>query len=60
MPRTNIPRDDPAQPLRPANPADALWVSWQSTIDALYSEGLAGSPKCTVIAFARTSPSARR
>jgi peptidoglycan/xylan/chitin deacetylase (PgdA/CDA1 family) len=47
MPRTNIPHNDLAQWLRPANPADTLWVNWQNTIDTLYAEGLAGSPKWT-------------
>jgi peptidoglycan/xylan/chitin deacetylase (PgdA/CDA1 family) len=49
MPRTNIPHNDLAQWLRPANAADSLWVNWQNTIDTLYAEGLAGSPKWTEI-----------
>lgn len=49
MPRTNVPHNDLAQWLRPANPATALWKNWKQTIDQLYAEGVAGSPKWTEI-----------
>jgi peptidoglycan/xylan/chitin deacetylase (PgdA/CDA1 family) len=49
MPRTNLPHNDLPMWLRHSNPGSVIAENWQDTVDELYAEGVAGSPKWTEI-----------